>query len=58
MLSYREFMYEVARRLAHQTQDRESMKVVQELERITVSQLIQFFHTCQTKYIKAKIEPG
>lgn len=51
-------MYSVARRLAHQTQGREEMKVVQELERLTVSQLIQFFHACQTKYMNAKIEPG
>lgn len=51
-------MYSVARRMAHQTQGQEQVKVVQELERVTVSQLIQFFHTCQTKFIKAKIEPG
>ncbi|KAG8300593.1 DNA-directed RNA polymerase III subunit RPC1 [Homalodisca vitripennis] len=54
----RDFMYGVARRMAQQRQDREDIKVVQELERITVSQLIQFFHTCQTKYMNAKIEPG
>jgi hypothetical protein len=51
-------MYGVARRLVHQTQGREDVKVVKELERLTVSQLVQFFDTCQTKYMNSKIEPG
>ncbi|KAJ8676229.1 hypothetical protein QAD02_012015 [Eretmocerus hayati] len=28
------------------------------IERLTVSQLVEFIHTCKEKYMKAKIEPG
>lgn len=29
-----------------------------QLERLTVSQLVEFIHTCKEKYMRAKIEPG
>ncbi|KAJ9598140.1 hypothetical protein L9F63_026756, partial [Diploptera punctata] len=29
-----------------------------QLERLTVSQLVEFFHTCRDKYMRSKIEPG
>jgi hypothetical protein len=32
--------------------------VVLQLERLTVSQLVDFFHTCRDKYMRAKMEPG
>jgi hypothetical protein len=32
--------------------------VVLQLERLTVSQLVEFFHTCREKYMRAKMEPG
>lgn len=48
----------VARKIARLTQGREDIKVILELERVTLSQLIQFFHTCRDKYMHSKIEPG
>lgn len=33
-------------------------RVVLQLERLTVSQLVEFIHTCKEKYMRAKIEPG
>jgi hypothetical protein len=32
--------------------------IVLQLERLTVSQLVEFFHTCRDKYMRAKMEPG
>ncbi|XP_063217430.1 DNA-directed RNA polymerase III subunit RPC1 [Bacillus rossius redtenbacheri] len=32
--------------------------VALQVERLTVSQLVEFLHTCREKYMKAKIEPG
>ncbi|XP_067008979.2 DNA-directed RNA polymerase III subunit RPC1 isoform X1 [Anabrus simplex] len=32
--------------------------VILQLERFTLSQLVEFFHTCREKYMRAKIEPG
>lgn len=32
--------------------------VVLQLERLTVSQLVEFFHTCREKYMRSKMEPG
>jgi hypothetical protein len=32
--------------------------VVLQLERLTVSQLVEFFHTCRDKYMRSKMEPG
>lgn len=54
----RSFIESVARRIAVLTNDRETTKVITELERLTLSQLIQFFHTCRDKYMHSKIEPG
>ncbi|XP_015123305.1 DNA-directed RNA polymerase III subunit RPC1 [Diachasma alloeum] len=34
------------------------IKVNQQLERLTVSQLVEFIHTCKEKFMRAKIEPG
>lgn len=33
-------------------------KVILQLERFTVSQLVEFIHTCKEKYMRAVIEPG
>ncbi|XP_043285852.1 DNA-directed RNA polymerase III subunit RPC1 [Venturia canescens] len=33
-------------------------RVGMQLERLTVSQLVEFIHTCKEKYMRAKIEPG
>ncbi|KAF3423619.1 hypothetical protein E2986_12478 [Frieseomelitta varia] len=35
-----------------------NIPVIFQLERLTVSQLVEFIHTCKEKYMKAKIEPG
>ncbi|KAJ1529329.1 hypothetical protein ONE63_006119 [Megalurothrips usitatus] len=32
--------------------------VLSEPERVTIGQLVEFFHTCREKYMRAKIEPG
>lgn len=48
----------IARKIAWLTEGREDLQVIKELERVTLSQLIQFFHTCRDKYMHAKIEPG
>lgn len=32
--------------------------MILQLERLTVSQLVEFIHTCKEKYMRAKIEPG
>lgn len=32
--------------------------MVKQLERLTVSQLVEFIHTCKEKYMRAVIEPG
>lgn len=36
----------------------DAKKVGQQLERLTISQLVEFIHTCKEKYMRAKIEPG
>ncbi|XP_046612722.1 DNA-directed RNA polymerase III subunit RPC1 isoform X1 [Neodiprion virginianus] len=43
-------------RLRHNATSKSS--AVQQLERLTVSQLVEFMHTCKEKYMRAKIEPG
>lgn len=49
----------MARKIAHYRQNIESNSpVVLQLERLTVSQLVEFIHTCKEKYMRAKIEPG
>ena len=35
-----------------------NIPVIFELERITLSQLVEFIHTCIEKYMRAVIEPG
>lgn len=62
----REFSESVARKIArfrHKygiTDDSSGNfpNVLLEPERITISQLVDFFHTCREKYMRAKIEPG
>ncbi|KAF7991817.1 hypothetical protein HCN44_010618 [Aphidius gifuensis] len=36
----------------------EESKISQQLERITLSQLVEFVFTCKEKYMKSKVEPG
>ncbi|XP_018403555.1 PREDICTED: DNA-directed RNA polymerase III subunit RPC1 [Cyphomyrmex costatus] len=53
------FLNSVARKIAHYRQnDKLNSKVISQLERFTVSQLVEFIHTCKEKYMRAKIEPG
>lgn len=53
------FLKSVARKIAHYRQNVTSNSpVVSQLERFTVSQLVEFIHTCKEKYMRAKIEPG
>ncbi|XP_011874550.1 PREDICTED: DNA-directed RNA polymerase III subunit RPC1 [Vollenhovia emeryi] len=53
------FLKSVARKIAYYRQNFPSnLPVVSQLERFTVSQLVEFIHTCKEKYMKAKIEPG
>lgn len=62
----REFSESVARRIArfrHKYSIEDDTNgtvapVLLEPERITISQLVEFFHTCREKYMRAKIEPG
>ncbi|XP_019885205.1 DNA-directed RNA polymerase III subunit RPC1 isoform X2 [Camponotus floridanus] len=54
-----EFMKTVAQKIAHYRQNIKSKaSVVLQLERLTVSQLVEFIHTCKEKYMRAVIEPG
>ena len=49
----------VARKIAFYRQNVISnSSVTSQLERFTVSQLVEFIHTCKEKYMRAKIEPG
>ncbi|XP_072757329.1 DNA-directed RNA polymerase III subunit RPC1-like [Anoplolepis gracilipes] len=53
------FLKTVARKIAHYRQNIKSKSsVVLQLERLTVSQLVEFIHTCKEKYMRAIIEPG
>ncbi|XP_036146712.1 DNA-directed RNA polymerase III subunit RPC1 isoform X2 [Monomorium pharaonis] len=54
------FLYDsVATKIAHYRKNFKSdAPVVSQLERFTVSQLVEFIHTCKEKYMRAKIEPG
>ncbi|CAL1677654.1 unnamed protein product [Lasius platythorax] len=53
------FLKTVARKIARYRQNIKSKSsVVLQLERFTVSQLVEFIHTCKEKYMRAVIEPG
>ncbi|XP_043579114.1 DNA-directed RNA polymerase III subunit RPC1 isoform X2 [Bombus pyrosoma] len=53
------FLKGVARKIIHLRYNAPSnIPVIFQLERLTVSQLVEFIHTCKEKYMKAKIEPG
>ncbi|KAL6268377.1 hypothetical protein P5V15_001510 [Pogonomyrmex californicus] len=53
------FLKSVAWKIARYRQNiKSNSSVVSELERLTVSQLVEFIHTCKEKYMGAKIEPG
>ncbi|CAB3361853.1 Hypothetical predicted protein [Cloeon dipterum] len=60
----REFMVKVATRVENirslqgVNQGRHPLKVELELERLTLSQLVEFFETCREKFVQARIEPG
>ncbi|XP_025987632.1 DNA-directed RNA polymerase III subunit RPC1 isoform X2 [Solenopsis invicta] len=49
----------VAAKIAHFRRNiKSNVPVVSQLERFTVSQLVEFIHTCKEKYMRARIEPG
>ncbi|XP_035735078.1 DNA-directed RNA polymerase III subunit RPC1-like isoform X1 [Vespa mandarinia] len=53
------FLKSVARKIARYRQNiKTNSPVLSHLERLTVSQLVEFIHTCKEKYMRAKIEPG
>ncbi|XP_012276667.1 DNA-directed RNA polymerase III subunit RPC1 [Orussus abietinus] len=53
------FLKTVARKIARLRQNVTSKsRVISQLERLTVSQLVEFIHTCKEKFMRAKIEPG
>ncbi|XP_049812819.1 DNA-directed RNA polymerase III subunit RPC1 [Schistocerca nitens] len=61
----RKFMESFARRTARLRHkmgvgatDQTVPPVIMQLERLTLTQLVEFFHTCRDKYMRAKIEPG
>lgn len=54
-----EFMETVALKIERYRKNMNSeLPVILQLERLTVSQLVEFIHTCKEKYMKAVIEPG
>lgn len=38
--------------------DTEPLPIITQVERLTVTQLVEFFHCCRDKYMRSKIEPG
>jgi DNA-directed RNA polymerase III subunit RPC1 len=61
--SIRSYMDKVAARVEKITEQYSSnkkkpSKVVLELERLTLGQIVEFFQTCREKFVQAKIEPG
>ncbi|XP_017880116.1 DNA-directed RNA polymerase III subunit RPC1 isoform X1 [Ceratina calcarata] len=53
------FLKSVARKIARLRHHAPlNVPVVLQLERLTVSQLVEFIHTCKEKFMRAKIEPG
>lgn len=53
------FLISIARKIARYRQNIKVMTpVLSHLERFTLSQLVEFIHTCKEKYMRAKIEPG
>ncbi|XP_076289845.1 DNA-directed RNA polymerase III subunit RPC1-like [Lasioglossum baleicum] len=53
------FLKSVARKIARLRHNApQNVPVILQLERLTVSQLVEFIHTCKEKYMRAKIEPG
>ena len=54
-----QFLKSVAIKIARIRQHlKTDYKVNKYIERLTVSQLVEFIHTCKEKYMRAKIEPG
>lgn len=59
IFSYSTFLKSVARKIARLRHNAAlNVPVILQLERLTVSQLVEFIHTCKEKYMRAKIEPG
>ncbi|XP_050462135.1 DNA-directed RNA polymerase III subunit RPC1 [Cataglyphis hispanica] len=53
------FMQTVAEKIERYRKNMNSeLPVILQLERLTVSQLVEFIHTCKEKYMRAVIEPG
>jgi DNA-directed RNA polymerase III subunit RPC1 len=49
----------MARKIARYQQNiKTDLAVIKQLERLTISQLVEFIHTCKERYIKTIIEPG
>lgn len=56
---YSTFLKTVARKIARLRHNAPAdVAVILQLERLTVSQIVEFIHTCKEKYMRAKIEPG
>jgi len=51
-------MESVAAKVKNTTSGSNILKVELELERLTLSQLVEFLQTCREKYRQAQIEPG
>ncbi|XP_034186947.1 DNA-directed RNA polymerase III subunit RPC1 [Osmia lignaria lignaria] len=53
------FLKSIARKIARLRHNAPlNIPVILQLERLTVSQLVEFIHICKEKYMRAKIEPG
>jgi len=53
------FLKSMARKIARYQQNiKTDSVVVKQLERLTISQLVEFIHTCKERYIKSIVEPG
>ncbi|XP_012231845.1 DNA-directed RNA polymerase III subunit RPC1 isoform X2 [Linepithema humile] len=52
------FLKLVALKITRYRNIKSNSPVILQLERFTVSQLVEFIHTCKEKYMKSKIEPG
>ena len=56
---YREFMTSVAKKVGKiRLNMTNKIPVKLELERLTLSQLVKFIHTCKEKFMRAAVEPG
>lgn len=53
------FLRSIARKIIRYRQNLQpNSSIALQLERFTLSQLVEFIHTCKEKYMRANIEPG